>query len=56
MDILQNLIKSFTLVFNLLLSQTPGADSPELVAVGEGKMAAMVVLLHQSRHCNANHY
>ena len=44
-------------LFYLLLSQqTSPASSPELVAVDEGKMAAMVVLLHQSRYCNANHY
>ena len=56
MDKLKYLLIAYILVFNLLLSQTPGADSPELVAVGEGKMAAMVLLLNQSRHCNAKNY
>ena len=41
---------------NLLFSRTSGADFPELVALGKGNMAAMVLLLHQSRHCNSNHY
>ena len=47
---------AFIQLSNLLFSRTSGADFPELVAFGEGKMAAMVLLLHQSRHCNSNHY
>ena len=46
---------AFILAFNLLLSGTPGLDGPESPSGGEYKMAAMVVLLHQSRYCNANH-
>ena len=58
--ILLNLTKgstdfAFILALNLLLSGTPGLDGPELPSGGENKMAAMVVLLHQSRYCNANH-
>ena len=46
---------AFLLAFNLLLSGTPGVDVPKMSSGGENKMAAMVVLLHQSRYCNANH-
>ena len=37
------------------MSGTPGVDGPKMSSGGENKMAAMVVLLHQSRYCNANH-
>ena len=47
---------AFIFVVNLFFSRTSGADFPELVLVGEGKMAAMVLLLNQSRYCNSNHY
>ena len=47
---------AFIFVVNLFFSRTSGADFPGLVLVGEGKMAAMVLLLHQSRYCNSNHY
>ena len=46
---------AFILALNLLLSGTPVLDGPELPSGVEYKMAAMVVLLHQSRYCNANH-
>ena len=47
---------AFIFVVNLFFSRTSGADFPGLVLVGEGKMAAMVLLLNQSRHCNAKNY
>ena len=47
---------AFIFVVNLFFRRTSGADSHGLVLAGNGKMAAMVLLLYQSRHCNSNHY